>query len=124
MTNDYRYHNANPSKIKAKDCVCKAINIATGLKYEAVNNLLDLTAYINDCDKLCVNCYDNLLTRTLCYQRVDNHYRNTVRDICKFYPDNTLIIRIKGHLTCSINGTICDIWDCNDDFVDCYWIIK
>ena len=33
-----------------------------------------------------------------------------------------LIIRIKGHLTCSIFGKIPDIWDCSNEIVDCFWV--
>lgn len=120
----YRYYNRNPNNIHQKDCVCKAISTATGLKYEAVNNLLDLTAYENKCDKLCVCCYDYLLTGTLCYQRIDNEFENTVDEITRMYPNNTLIIRVKGHLTSAINGITLDIWECSDELVDCYWIVK
>lgn len=124
MASRYRYYNRNPNNIHLKDCVCKAISTATGLKYEAVNNLLDLTAYENECEKLCVCCYDNLLTGTLCYQRIDNYFNNTVDEITRQYPSNTLIIRVKGHLTCSINGVTLDIWECSNELVDCYWIVK
>lgn len=118
------YYNRNPNSFVLKDCVCRAISTATGLKYEAVNNLLDLTAYENDCDKLCVCCYDNLLTGTLCYRKINCYFEQTVSEIASDYPKNKLIIRVKGHLTCSIFGTILDIWNCRDELVDCYWIIE
>ena len=106
------------------DCVCRAISTATGLKYEAVNNLLELTASENSCDKLCICCYDNLLTGTLCYRRINCNFQQTVSDVATTYSNNTLIIRIEGHLTCSIHGVIVDIWECTDDLVDCFWIIN
>lgn len=121
--NNYEYYNRNPSKIEITDCVCKAISTATNLKYEAVNNLLDLTAYENDCEKLCVCCYDNLLTGTLCYCRIDDYFKHTVSEISQFYPNNILIIRVDAHLTASVNGKVLDIWDCSDKLVDCYWIV-
>lgn len=117
------YYNRNPYDIHTQDCVCRAISTATGLKYEAVNNLLDLTAEENDCEKLCLCCYENLLTGTLCYHCQQCDFKYTVAEIAERYPRNKLIIRIKGHLTCSIFGTIFDIWDCYDELVDCYWIV-
>ena len=120
----YTYYNRNPNDLVLKDCVCRAISTTTGLKYEAVNNLLELTAYENNCDKLCVCCYNNLLTGTLCYRRMDCYFEQTVSEIASNYPNNKLIIRVKGHLTCSISGTILDIWDCGDELVDCYWIVS
>ena len=120
---NYMYYNRNPRDIHTQDCVCRAISTATGLKYEAVNNLLDLTADENECEKLCVCCYEYLLTGTLCYHCKHCNFKRTVSDVAQSYPRNKLIIRVKGHLTCSIFGTILDIWDCNDELVDCYWIV-
>ena len=119
----YRYYNRNPSRVHITDCVCRAISTATGLCYEAVNNLLDLTASEYDCDKLCVCCYHNLLDDVLCYHRIECDFKETVEEVAAKYPKNTLIIRVQEHLTSSINGTILDIWDCSDELVDCFWIV-
>lgn len=120
----YKYYNRNPKRIHLQDCVCRAISTATGLCYEAVNNLLELTACEYDCDKLCVCCYHNLLENILCYTRQECDFNKTVSDIAMLYPRNKVIIRVNGHLTSSINGTILDIWDCSDELVDCFWVIQ
>ena len=117
------YYNRNPNNLIKGDCVCKAISTATGLKYEAVDNLLDLTAEDNDCEKLCICCYNYLLSDILCYRRFDCDFKYTVSEIAAKYPRNKLIIRVDAHLTSSIFGTILDIWDCCNEYVDCYWII-
>lgn len=117
------YYNRNPSDKILKDCVCRAISTATGLKYEAVDNLLELSADDNDCEKLCVCCYDYLLSDILCYRRIDCNFELTVSEIAFKYPRNKLIIRVDAHLTSSIFGTVLDIWDCSDELVDCYWIV-
>lgn len=121
---DFRYYNRNPNKDVKSDCVCKAISTATGLLYAAVDNLLELTAEYNDCDKLCVCCYNKLLSDILCYRRFDCDYEYTVSEIAKMYPRNKLIIRVEGHLTSSVYGVTLDIWDCSNEFVDCYWVIE
>ena len=122
--NRYKYYNRNPKRLHLQDCVCRAISTATNLCYEAVNNLLELTANEYGCDKLCLCCYNNLLEDILCYHREDVYFEMNVNDIARKFPRNRVIIRVKEHLTTSINGTILDIWDCSDELVDCYWIVQ
>ena len=120
----YKYYNRNPRKLHLQDCVCRAISTATGLCYEAVNNLLNLTANEYGCDKLCVCCYHNLLEDVLCYHRQECDFEETVEAVASRYPRNKLIIRVESHLTSAVNGTILDIWDCSDELVDCFWIVQ
>lgn len=123
MPKRYKYYNHNPDNLRLKDCVCRAISTATGLCYEAIDNLLELTSKVYGCDKLCVCCYSNLLEDVLCYTRQECHFRKTVEDIATEYPRNKVIIRVDAHLTTSVYGNILDIWDCSDEPVDCFWIV-
>lgn len=123
MDKIYKYYNHNPNNDILNDCVCKAISTATGLNYDAVDNLLNITADINNCDKLCVCCYHNLLDDILCYERVDCNYEYTVEEIARKYYRDTLIVRIKGHLTSVVKGRVLDIWDCSSKYVDCFWFV-
>lgn len=120
----YRYYNRRPDGAEIEDCVCRAISTATGLKYEAVENLLALTACNYDCDKLSVDCYHNLLDGTLCYKQRICKRGETVGELAERYRDKRLIIRINGHLTCSLYGTIVDIWDCTHKTADVFWIVE
>jgi hypothetical protein len=104
--------------------VTRAISLATGLKYGAVANLLDIAAGEYSCDKLCVCCYQYLLTGILEYPRFECDFAQTVSQIAQSHPNNTLIIRIIAHLTTAINGIVMDIWDCSEELVDCYWVIS
>lgn len=123
MKNNYKYYNRNPDFEHKEDCVCRAISTATGLNYEAVDRLLELTAGEYQCDKLCVCCYHNLLEDVLGYSRISCASGETVEDIARAFPRDKVIIRIKAHLTTSIKGTILDIWDCSQKKVDCFWIV-
>ena len=105
----YKYYNHNPYNISTTDCVCRAISTATGLKYEAVNNLLDMVAEEISCEKLCVCCYHNLLENVLEYERVSCIANERVKDIVDQHPRDRLIIRVDAHLTSAIKGTILDI---------------
>lgn len=123
MRKRYKYYNHNPHNLRLKDCVCRAISTAIGLRYEAVDNLLELTADSNECDKLCVCCYSKLLEDVLCYDRVECYFEKTVEEVALEYPRNKVIIRVDAHLTTSVYGNILDIWDCSDEYVDCYWVV-
>lgn len=122
----YKYFNVRPDGLHKNDCVCRAIAVATGLKYDAVNKLLDISAELNECDKLCVCCYHYLLEDILCYQckKCKDFERKLVKDIAKMYSSNKVLIRIEGHLTVAVFGEVLDIWDCTKQIVDCYWIIN
>ena len=120
----YKYYNRNPDGKQIEDCVCRAISTATGLNYDAVNRLLDLTAVCYDCEKLCVCCYHNLWEDILGYERHVCMNGETVEDIAYKHPQEKVLIRIDSHLTSSIKGTIYDIWDCSEKLVDCYWIVR
>lgn len=120
---NYRYYNRNPYDIRINDCVCRAISTATNLSYIAVDRLLSKTAKRNKCAKLCVCCYDNLLSGKLGYQKYKCKNGETVADIVKSFPNNKLIIRIDGHLTSAAYGMLYDTWNCSDKIVDCFWII-
>ena len=123
MDNVYKYYNRNPRNDRVGDCVRRAISTATGLNYEAVGNLLQLVADAYDCDELCICCYHNLLENILCYERITCKRGETVADIAKLHPRDTMLVRIEGHLTTIIKGTVLDIWDCSNEYVDCYWFV-
>lgn len=122
MKQDYTYYNMNPDKREISDCVCRAITLGLGLKYNTVKKLLELCAVYYDCDPLYVGCYHHLLEDVfeLPVRYCDDS--ETVEEIAQMYPNNKVIIRIEGHLTCAVHGTIFDIWDCTDKIADCYWI--
>ena len=120
----YRYYNRRPDGAEIEDCVCRAISTATGLKYEAVEKLLALTSCNYECDKLSVDCYHNLIDGTLCYKQRTCKHNETVGELSERYRDKRLIIRINGHLTCSLYGTIVDIWDCTEKPADVFWIVE
>ena len=117
------YYNSNPWKLDEEDCVCRAISTALNVKYTAVSNMLDMIADVNKCDKLCVCCYHRLLDDIF---GLDARYCHgeTVGEVAEDHPGRKLIIRIDGHLTCSMYGVVLDTWDCTREEVDCYWVVE
>ena len=120
---EYMYYNRNPWKLDEEDCVCRAISAALDIKYVAVENLLELVAGANQCDKLCVCCYHKLLEDVFGMEPI-YCYGERVGEIARSHPGRKLLIRIEGHLTCSMYGVVIDTWDCTDKVVDCYWIVE
>lgn len=120
----FYYYNINPHKYVEGDCVTRAISITSGIPYKAVKKLLKLTAEENECDELCLYCYRDLLEGTLGYRIVFPKETKRVEDVAKEYPNNTLIVRIDGHLTACMYGVCVDIWDCTQEKVDCFWIVQ
>lgn len=119
----FTYYNANPYRIEEEDCVCRAISAGTGLQYYVVDNLLTLVADKHCCDRLNVECYRKVLEDVFNFKVVYVHNK-TVSEIANKYRNNIVIIRMEGHLTCSIYGAIADIWDCGNEIVDRFWIAQ
>lgn len=107
----WRYYNANPRGDEEEDCVCRAISTAVGIKYEAAQNLLRISADLNGCDELCVCCYHLLLEDILGLEPIYCDGGETVEDIAWKHSGQRVLIRVDGHLTCAIMGAILDIWD-------------
>lgn len=122
MMIDYKFYNANPLGNIELDCVCRAISTATSIPYKMIENKLDLIGEIFECEALCVCCYQHLLDKVFGLKQ-KNANGKTVRDISKEFCNNKVIIRIDGHLTCSMYGTVYDIWDCTDEVADIFWIV-
>lgn len=119
---DYIYYNENPYKYEEEDCVCRAISLGLNIPYNAVNKLLELSAERNRCDKLCVCCYHHLLEDVFGYVYKSVNFTETVKSVAEKHPRDKVIIRIDGHLTCAVSGVIYDLWDCTQEYVDCYWV--
>ena len=117
------YYNKNPNGYHIPDCVIRAISTATGISYYDTILSLKINSDILQCDELCVCCYEKLLD----YDYNFKHYignGNTVAEVAEDFCDDIVLIRIDGHLSVSMYGNIFDIWDCSDEIVTDFWIVK
>lgn len=118
----FKYLNLEPNDEKLNDCVIRAMTLALAVPYdEIVQKLYDNGKY-NNCEEVCLTCYEQFLNG-LGYIKISTD-KFTVEDISNLYPNKVMLIRIDGHLTCSIDGNIYDIWDCSNERANCYWIIE
>lgn len=117
----YKYYNANALNKFEDDCVIRAISVATNKSWDYVYDYLSDAAQYEG--KLLNNreFVLNYLDRT--YQRLDNMY-GTVGGVSGMFPDNILLITIKGHIVCSKYGVIYDTFDCRNRVVEYVWLVK
>ena len=119
----FKYLNVNPLSLEEEDCVCRAIKLASGKSYAEIEDKLYYVSRLLDCEELCVCCYQFLLNEVFMYEPIDC-LDMSVGELAELYKDDILIIRINGHLTCSLYGDIYDLWDCRDLPCDVAWRVN
>lgn len=117
----YKYYNANAVNRFTDDCVIRAISCATNKSWDYVYDYLsDIAQYEGTLlDKR--DFVRNYLDRT--YQRLYD-VNGTVGYVSSLFPNNTILITMKGHIVCSKNGVIYDTFDCRDRNVESVWLIN
>lgn len=114
------YHNINPRGATEGDCVVRAISLASQIPYETIERKLWQVGDLYDCDGLSKMCYSHFLRDVLGYQEINCDHL-TVAEIADRHPNGVYLVRIPNHLTCLIDGTCYDIWDCLDlGATDCW----
>lgn len=111
---------------RSSDCVIRAISLATGFEWVLVFDDLCKIArkiYRVPNEK---NTYERYLERLGWKKRPmpkhEDGTRFTARELAVKYKNQTIIMSLANHLTCSINGKIHDIWDCGEKAVGNYWV--
>lgn len=121
----YVFYNNNPNGDREEDCVCRAITLATGLPYQEIQEKLYLTGKLLGCEKLCICCYRHLIENVFKFVQVDgdNLY---VGEFADKHPTGIYLVRMNGHISVIIDGTVYDIWDCRyaDPITDVWLVSK
>ena len=117
----YKFYNANAVNRIEDDCVIRAISCATGRSWDNVYDYLsDIAQYEGTLlDKR--DFVRNYLDKT--YRRLYDIY-GTVGEVSAMFPNNILLITMRGHIVCSKNGTIYDTFDCRDRQVEDVWLVS
>lgn len=119
----FKYYNVEPNGDNLPDCVIRAITTALDLPYYKVVEMLSKNGSFYDCEAICVDCYSKLLTHDLGLP----HYIGSdvpVRQIAEDFAEHIVLIRINGHLTCSMFGIILDTWDCTEELCTDFWLVE
>lgn len=126
MNDKFHYYDNTPkgdTYSNHNNCVCRAISLGTGYGYNEIERLLLENSRKCKCDIITKSCYRKLLEQY--FGLVPRQaLGKSVRMIAKAYPHNNVIMRIQAHLTCSVNGTLYDIFNCLDETVDEFWVVK
>ena len=117
----YIFHNENPLNKYEDDCVLRSISCATGKSGDQVYDYLSDIAQKEGTllDKR--DFVRNYLDRT--YQRLEGIY-GSVGYVSGQFPNNVLLITMRGHIVCSKYGVIYDTFDCRDREVENVWLVK
>lgn len=119
----FKYYNSNPNGYEIPDCVIRAIQTALRIPYYKVVELLHRNSLKYNCDELCVMCYENLLDEEFGLEHYNGNGK-TAKEISEDFCNDILIMRMNGHLTCSIYGDIYDLWDCSRKEITDFWIVR
>lgn len=117
----YKFLNLNPLGDLEEDCVCRAISLALNEDYYTIKNKLCLVGDLFECEQLCVCCYKFLLDEVYGLERLEEYSGLSISEFSERFPEGVFLIRIDNHLTCMVDGTIFDIWDCTSKEIRLIW---
>jgi hypothetical protein len=116
----YVYYNRNDDKVSRNDCVTRAISLASDLPYSTIRKKLRYTARLLNCCRICVSCYEFLIREVLGGVPV-NCEGMSIDDFAELHPRGTYLLRMDGHITCLIDYTLYDIFDCRQHRITNAW---
>lgn len=119
---DFIYWNENPEGEIQNDCVTRAITFASGLPYEKVQEKLYYTGKLLECDPLCVECYDFMLTKYFEFEPIYAQ-NQTLRQFAEEHTSGLYLVRSMGHISVLENNVVYDTWDCRDMILTNAWKI-
>ena len=119
----YKYLNVHPQEKIVRDCVKRAITLATKKDYAEVSRELNRHKKVTGCKQF--NETKNwrsyvekvLKLQKISFQAVKGQPRMNGERFCRAYPKGRYILRMASHLSCCIDGVIYDTWDCSDKCV-------
>lgn len=117
----YKYYNANSKGNFVNDCVIRAISLAEGKTwnetYEELSRIAQRNGIILDDVNFVEPLLDNRYKRVCCRNKYVGEFSDE-------HPRGIYLITMQGHITCCINGTIYDTFDCRNRKMWCAWEVK
>lgn len=125
----YKFYNANPKKkLTVGDCVIRAITKASGEEYIKVYDSLCEIGRGLCCPPNWKDAFEEYLKNNgfvkMKQPKKPNGKKYTVTELAKEIKKGRIVVSIARHLTCIVDGTIYDTWDCSQKCVGNYWIKK
>lgn len=117
----YKYYNKNSKNKFVDDCTVRAISTVTNRTWdETYRELSDLArrkGMMFDSVDFIEDYLDDRYPR-------ECHYARYVGEFVDEHPIGRYLITMNNHITCCINGTLYDTFDCRDRVMRCAWKIK
>lgn len=114
----YKFYNANARGKFHNDCTVRAISLAEGKSWDETYRELSIIAQRNGIILDDVNFIEPLLDSR--YDRICYNGKY-VGEFVEEHPVGTYLITMNGHITCCIDGTIYDTFDCRNREMWCAW---
>lgn len=117
----YKFYNANAKGRFVNDCVIRSISVAENKTWDETYMELSEVAQRHGILLDDVNFVEPILDSRYVRECYDDTY---VGEFIATHPIGTFLITMNGHITCSIDGTIYDTFDCRDRIMWCAWRVK
>lgn len=117
----YKFYNNNVRGLFQNDCTVRAISLATEKSWDEVyERLSDIAQF----EGTMMDDRDFIISYLSSKYKEVPFLSETVGEVAEDYPNNVLLITMKGHITCSRYGVIYDSFDPRDRIVENAWIVK
>lgn len=126
QSNDhFTFYNENPKgKLRAQDCVIRALGYVEGGYDKVYKELSDIGFELKD-----ANNSDDVIEEFLLRKgwtkwkqpKKENGKKYTVVELGKELPEDLIVCNVTGHMTVIDKGIIIDTWDCGDCCVGNFW---
>ena len=120
---NFRYYNVSPDGEHKNDCVTRAISLASGMPYAETRKKLRSVATLFDCERIYMSCYKHLIENVLYCKPLDCDGM-TVEEFADMHPYGVYLVRMNQHISCIIDNTIYDIFDCREHLLTNAWKVK
>lgn len=117
----YKYFNANHQGRYVNDCTIRAISLAEGKSWQQTYDELSYIAGKNGIILDDVNFIDLLLDSRYLRCRTKDNY---VGEFADNHPIGTYLITMDGHITCCVDGTIFDTFNCLNRRIKSVWRVE
>ena len=126
---NYQFYNPHPQQKRVRDCVKRALTLATGKDYKQVS--LELNRLKKETGAKEFNSNENwkeyvkrLGWEKLSFPAIKGQPRMNGHTFTENYPMGTYLLRMAGHLVTVKDGVLYDTWDSRDKCVYNAWKVK
>ena len=125
----YKFFNAHPKQKRVRDCVKRALTVATKQDYMDVQKELNRIKREQGAkDYTMPSVFEQYISELggekISFPAVKGTPRMNGDRFCEKYPQGTYILRMAHHITACINGVIYDTWNCSQKCVYMAWRLK